>query len=266
MTRVKPLTVEALCRRLVIADSRCVEIESKHKVVPEDFPDIRKFLLKRKGIHHEKTVLFFDQFLDTPQMDILRLGASLRIRYKGNGARVYLQYKGPGFKSQGLLYRSEFSTKRLRHVLMEESRHDIVHFADTSLRDILAHHVDPVMGRAMREHLGAKVVSRISSGPILSVYQKEKFLIKSGKILLEPSLDRIFAFHIGPKGPHPLSSFCEYENEIKSLNGDLREKLKRVEDVLEFDAMLGKKFDLRPEPLDKYHRSASFFLPRKRQR
>ena len=65
------------------------------------------------------------------------LGASLRLRYRRNGANVYLQYKGPGFLRRGLLFRSEFSTERLRDVTMEESHHDIVHFTDTTVQDIL---------------------------------------------------------------------------------------------------------------------------------
>jgi len=252
--------VESICRRLRIDDDRQVEIESKWRVLPEDFPEMRRFLFKLKGIRHDKTSLFFDQFLDTPRSDLLRRGASLRVRYKRNGSRVYLQYKGPGFKRGNLLYRSEFSTERLTRFLREESHHDVIHFTNASVRSILARHAEPSMARAMEEHLGARVVSAISACPILSIYQKEKFLVKSGSSFLEPSLDRIFAFHIDRKGVHPLSTFCEYENEIKSADGNLEPKLKRVEDLLRFDKKLSRRFRLRPEPLDKYHRCASSFL------
>lgn len=255
--------IDAICRRLAIDDWRYVEIESKRRVVPEDVEGMRRFLLKRKGVHAGKPAFFFDQFLDTPGMELFRLGASLRLRYKKDGARVYLQYKGPGFHKDGLLYRSEFSTERLRNVLMEESHHDIVHFADTSVRQILSLHAEPAMARAMRRHLGAAVISRISSGPIVCTYQKEKFLVEFGTVFLEPSLDRVFAFHIGRRGPHPLSTFCEYENEIKALGGNLEAKLERIEDLVKFDAALSREFGFHPEPLDKYHRCASFFLPKR---
>lgn len=256
--------IDSICRKLSIDDWRFVEIESKHRVVPEQVEDIRKFLLKRKKVKPEKSAFFFDQFLDTPEMDLFHLGASLRLRYKKEGQSVYLQYKGPGFHKDGLLYRSEFSTERLRNVLMEESHHDIVHFSDTSVRQMLALHASPAMSRAMREHLGSRVIARLSAGHILCTYQKEKFLVELGTAFLEPSLDRVFAFHIGKKGPHPLSTFCEYENEVKALGGSLEAKLERLDDLIEFDAALAREFNLPPEPLDKYHRCASFFLPRGR--
>ncbi len=253
--------IEGICRRLGIDDWRFVEIESKRRVVPEELEELRKFLFKKKRVKLEKASFFFDQFLDTPKMDLLRLGASLRLRYKKEGSCVYLQYKGPGFRKDGLLYRSEFSTERLRNVLMEESHHDIVHFSDASVSRILALHAPPAMARAMRRHLGAPALARISAGPILCAYQKEKFLVEYGPVFLEPSLDRVFAFHIGRKGPHPLSTFCEYENEVKALGGSLEAKLERIEDLIEFDGALSREFDIPPEPLDKYHRCASFFLP-----
>ena len=251
---------DQICRRLGIEDWKYVEVESKHRVRPEDVKDIRKFLLKRKKVQVEKSSFFFDQFLDTPNMDVFRAGASLRLRYKKGGSSVYLQYKGPGFHRNGMLFRSEFSTERLKHVLMEESRHDIVKFSRTSVRDILDNHAEPAMARAMRLHLGKSVIARINVGPILSIYQKEKFLVELGNAFLEPSLDRIFAFHIGKTGPHPLSTFCEFENEIKSPGGSLEAKLAHVDELTDFNAALGREFSLRREPLDKYHRCQSFFL------
>lgn len=257
--------IDGICRRLGIEDYRFVEIEGKKRVLPEDAKDIQKFLHKRKKVLHQKATFFFDQFLDTPRMELFHLGASLRLRYKRGGANVYLQYKGPGFRSKGLLYRSEFSTERLLHVLREESRHDIVHFSDTSVREILTDHAEPAMGRAMKRHLGAGVVARVTSSPILCIYQKEKFLVELGSAFLEPSLDRVYAFHISSKGVHPLSTFCEYENEIKAVGGSLESKLDHLDDLLEFDEEMADRFDLRPEPLDKYHRCASFFLPKSRR-
>jgi hypothetical protein len=250
-----------ICRRLRIDNSRFVEIEAKKRIVPEQVKDLRKYLLKRKKVQLEKTVTFFDQFLDTPQMDLARLGASLRLRYRQNASRVYLQYKGPGFSQDGLLFRSEFSGPRLGHLLMEESHHDVIHFTRTSVKDLLTRHVPAPMVGAMRRHLGAAVVSRISIGPVISLYQKDKFIVRLGKAFLEPSIDRVFAFHINKSGLHPLSTFCEYENEIKTHDGSLSGKLKRIRDLLKFDAKLCEEFDLRHEPLDKYHRCISIFLP-----
>jgi hypothetical protein len=252
------VSAEAICRRLAIDDGHFVEIESKRRVVPEEVKDLREFLLKRKRVKHDKSAFFFDQYLDTPRMDLFRRGASLRLRYKKDGLYVYLQYKGPGFREDGLLYRSEFSTERLRDVLREESHHDIVHFSHTSVRKILDRHASPAMTRAMTDHLGARLIARITESPILCAYQKEKFLVEMGTVFLEPSLDRVFAFHIGRRGPMPLSTFCEYENEIKALGESLESKLKHIDDLIEFDRELLRRFDVPAEPLDKYHRCASF--------
>lgn len=258
--------VLAICRRLQTTDPRFIEIEAKKRVDPDEAKNLRKHLLKLKNVEHEKRVIFFDQFLDTPDLKLLKLGASLRLRYKGDGSHVYLQYKGPGFHENGLLYRSEFSSKRLEHVVREESHHDIVHFNDTSVREILSTRVEPAMAAAMGRHLGQGVISRINRAPILGVYQKDKFIVDLGKAFLEPSLDRLFAFHITPTGIHALSTFWEYENEIKTEREGLEEKLEHIDDLLAFDRRLARRFDLRPERLDKYHRCASFLLPLSRRR
>ncbi len=245
--------------RLRIADFRFVEIESKRRVVPEEAADLRRFLLSRKKVRHEKATFFFDQFLDTPDMGLFKAGASLRLRYKREGTAVYLQYKGPGFTRGGVLYRSEFRSDRLTHVLKEESHHDIIQFNETSVAAILARHADAPIAVAMRRHLGDGLVRRITTGPILSMYQKDKFTVDLGDVFLEPSLDRVFAFHVGRSGVHPLSTFCEYENEVKAHRGYEDEKLGHIDDLLEFDERLAESFELRHEPLDKYHRCASFF-------
>jgi hypothetical protein len=257
-------SIDALCRRLDIDDGRCVEIESKRRVQPGDVEKIRRWLLARKRVRHDRAAFFFDQYLDTPAMDLFRLGASLRLRYKKDGLNVYLQYKGPGFRKDGLLFRSEFSTERLRDVPREESRHDTVHFSHTSVRRILERHAPPAMARAMQAHLGSRTIARITASPLLCAYQKEKFLAPLGTVFLEPSLDRVFAFHIGGGGILPLSTFCEYENEIKALGESLEAKVRKIDVLLEFDAALGRRFDAPPEPHDKYHRCASFLVPRRR--
>lgn len=252
--------IEKICARLQIDDRRNVEIESKKRVLPKDVKKLKDYLLNRKGVHHVKKRVFFDQFLDTPGLALLKSHSSLRLRYKGDGSQVYLQYKGPGFHRDGLLYRSEFSSQQLEHVVREESHHDMVHFNDTSVRKILASHADPSMARAMRLHLGDKIISKITTGPILCLYQKDKFVVDLGSAFLEPSLDRLFAFHINRSGLHSLSTFCEYENEIKAEKGALKDKLEHLDDLIKFDKEISKRFDLRPERLDKYHRCASCFM------
>lgn len=248
-----------LIRKLAIDDLRFVEIECKKRVLPEEAAELKDWLLDRKGVKHQKSAYFFDQFLDTPSYDLLKAGASLRLRYKRNGTAVYLQYKGPGFVKDGLLYRSEFSSGRLDRLVREESHHDIVHFSDTSVAEILNSHARLEMGAAMRRHLGASMVRRITSGPILALYHKEKFEVDLGSAFLEPSLDRVSAFHIAKKGLHSLSTFCEFENEIKAGGGSLEAKFDHMAEMLKFNAAVAKRFDLRREPLDKYHRCASFF-------
>lgn len=249
-----------LFRKLAIDDLHFVEIECKKRVAPEEAGDLRDWLNDRKGVKHLKTAFFFDQFLDTPSFDLLKKGASLRLRYKKNGTAVYLQYKGPGFTKDGMLYRSEFASRRLDKLVREESHHDIVKFTDFSVDAILRDHADPEMGQAMRRHLGARTVRRITSGPIIALYQKEKFEVKLGSAFLEPSLDRVSAFYIAKRGLHALSTFCEFENEIKAEGGSLEDKLDHLDEMLDFNRAVEKRFDLRREPLDKYHRCASFFL------
>lgn len=249
-----------ICERLMIDDFHFVEIESKKRVLPTVARDLRKHLMKKKKVKHVKSAFFFDQFLDTPRMDLFKKGASLRLRYKRNGSKVYLQYKGPGFIENELLYRSEFSSRHLSHFLLEESHHDVIHFSKTSVGKILKHHLDKRMRVAMARHLGASTLAQISVGPIIAIYQKEKFSVNLGAAFLEPSIDHIFAFHINKAGLHPLSTFWEFENEIKASGRSLNEKLVHIPDLLEFNAELRDEFDLKTEPLDKYHRCTSIFL------
>ncbi len=249
-----------LFRKLAIDDLHFVEIECKKRVQPEEAADLRDWLGNRKGVKHLKSAFFFDQFLDTPSFDLLKKGASLRLRYKKNGTAVYLQYKGPGFTKDGMLYRSEFASERLDKLVREESHHDIVKFSNFSVDAILKDHASEDMGKAMRRHLGARTVRRITSGPIIALYQKEKYEVKLGSAFLEPSLDRVSAFYIAKRGLHALSTFCEFENEIKAEGGSLEDKLDHLDEMLDFNKAVDKKFKLRREPLDKYHRCASFFL------
>ncbi|MDE2238195.1 MAG: CYTH domain-containing protein, partial [Elusimicrobia bacterium] len=203
----------ALCWRLGIGDPRYIEIESKWRIASERIKRLHRHLEDLKGVRHEKRVTFFDQYLDTGSLDLLRLGASLRLRYRKNGTEVYLQYKGPGFRRDGLLYRSEFSSPRLDSLVREESHHDLVRFTETSVREILHRHVEPAMAEAMRRHLGNRLIDSIDSGPLICQYQKDKFSVELDGGHLEPSIDRVSVFHVARVGPHALSTFHEYENE-----------------------------------------------------
>jgi hypothetical protein len=140
----------------------------------------------------------------------------------------------------------------------------MIHFTRTSIQSIISRQLGRDMIKAMKNHLGETVLKRISTGPIICVYQKEKFKISMGQAFLEPSLDRIFAFQINKFGLHPLSTFWEYENEIKAKGNSLESKIDHLPDLLDFDEKLSQKFDLKPEPLDKYHRCTSIFLPKSR--
>ena len=166
------------------------------------------------------------------------------------------------FTKDGLLYRSEFSSEKLAGVFLEESHHDIVHFTDTTVAKILRKQVSPEMAEAMRRHLGTRTVHRLTNASIIALYQKEKFEVDLGSAFLEPSLDKVYAFHIAKRGLHPLSTFCEFENEIKAGDGSLEAKLEHMDELLSFNAAVDRKFHLRREPLDKYHRCASFFSKR----
>jgi len=251
---------DELYSALKIDDLRFVEIESKKRVLPGQVKALKKFIANSKKTRHIKTTYFFDQFLDTPKMDLFRLGASLRLRFKKGGDRVYLQYKGPGFLEDTLLFRSEFSTRSLKGMAREESHHDVIHFTRTSIHQILKKYADKGMIRTMKRHLGPRILSQISSAPIISQYQKDKYSVDLGKAFLEPSVDRVSAFYITRNGPYPLSTFYEYENEIKAEGNSLAAKLSRINSLLKFDRKVVKKFRLKTEKLDKYHRCASIFF------
>jgi hypothetical protein len=253
-------TDASLCWELGIGDPRFIEIESKWRVEPDAVKRLRKHLDSMKGVRHEKRATFFDQYLDTPELDLLRLGASLRLRYRKNGSQVYLQYKGPGFRRQGLLFRSEFASRRLDQLVREESHHDVVRFTETSVREILHGQSDPAMAEAMRRHLGNALIDRIDTGHLICQYTKDKYSVELDGGFLEPSLDRVSVFHVNRRGPHTLSNFWEYENEAKADGGELALKLALLPDLKAFDAALAKRFDLKPEKLDKYRRCASCFL------
>lgn len=145
-------------------------------------------------------------------------------------------------------------------MVSEESHHDVIRFSEVSLRQIINRHVSPEMRTALERHLGAGTLKRLTSSPIVCSYQKDKFVVDLGSAFLEPSLDRIFAFHISGRGLFSASTFWEYENEIKSDHEGLENKLDHIDELLDFDKALSRKFSLKTERLDKYHRCASCFL------
>jgi hypothetical protein len=252
-----PLDADTLCRRLRIGDPGLVEVESKFRLPPREARAILDRLAGLRGVRPAGTKVFCDQFLDTPDRRLLRAGASLRLRCKGDGARVYLQYKGPGFHAGGLLVRSEYSSGRLRGVVLEAGAGEAVRFFAPSARDILARHAPPEMADAMRRHLGPRILPRITEAVVFVVYRKEKFIVDLGGPCLEPSVDRLFAVRLRGAGFQPLSAFWEYENEIKAPDHDLETKLAHLPDLLRFDRALARRFGLRPSRLDKYHRCAA---------
>ncbi|MBI2070720.1 MAG: CYTH domain-containing protein [Elusimicrobia bacterium] len=256
------MQIEGICRRLRIDDPRFIEIETKRRIAEKDLKDVKEFLLGRKRVKHVKAATFFDQFLDTPSLELLKRGASLRVRYKNNGSNVYLQYKGPGYHHQGILYRSQFSSGKLDHLPKPSAADGMVRLIRITLPGILKTGIPLAMKWAMRRHLGRGVVGRISRGPILCVYHKDKFEVKLGEAFLEPSIDRVHAFHVNGAGLHALASFCEYENEVKAKDDDLEVKLDHLDKLLDFDRTVIRRFRLRAEHMDKYHRCASGYSRR----
>lgn len=252
--------VSFICHKLRVSDPAKIEIEAKKKLSPDAAQSLKKYLSGKKGVKHIKSAVFMDQFIDTPELDIFHSGASLRIRYKGDGSNVYLQYKGHGFSHKGLLFRSEFSSGKIKSLVKEESHHDIIHFPESKFRDILTKFIPRDMRDVISKHFSSSVIARIKIAPVISLYRKEKYLVQLGKCALEPSLDHISAFHINRDSFHSVSNFWEYENEVKSEDNDLASKMAKVDELLQFDSELSKKFKLQPEAMDKYHRILSCFV------
>ncbi|MCL2484522.1 MAG: CYTH domain-containing protein [Endomicrobia bacterium] len=253
------LQIKRICDSLQIKDERFIEIERKRKLKFEDFKELRNFLTE-KSSSHEKTVSFFDQYLDTEDMAIAKKGASLRIRYKQDGAKVYVQYKGPGFLQKGILFRSEFNSGKLPEVVLKESHNHFVRFDEKNIRSIMFNHLPEEMFGAMEKHLGHEILSKISTGNLICFYKKEKFIVNRDNIMLEPSIDKICTFYVRGESIYPMATFCEYENEIKAEENSLEEKLNNLHHLVKFDAAVVSKFRLKAETKDKYHRCLSFFI------
>jgi len=253
------IDVDYICDRLAIKDSRDVEIESKRRILRKDFDRIRNFLIKEMHVEPKGTKVFFDQFLDTPQYDFLKKGASLRLRYKNDCSYIYLQYKGPGFSYGNMLFRSEFSYSD-HHLILKESKNEFIRFTTTKIQAILYSRKNSKMREAMLIHFGKKIVRNISHCPIMTQYSKEKFECHNKKSLLEPSLDRCFTFFMGKDGIHPIGVFCEMETEIKADKRSLEQKLEDLDSLFDFDSHVANKFKLSPERIDKYQRCTRFFL------
>ena len=69
-----------ICQRLKIDNFHDVEIEAKKRIRPTQVKALKKYLMKKKKVQHVKSAFFFDQFLDTPTMELARLSMSLRLR------------------------------------------------------------------------------------------------------------------------------------------------------------------------------------------
>ncbi|NLH38864.1 MAG: CYTH domain-containing protein [Elusimicrobia bacterium] len=253
-------TIQYICHKLRVDDQSKVEIETKKRLTSTSATSLKKYLDKKDQVKHIKSTTFIDQFLDTPEFDLFYSGASLRIRYKGYGSNVYLQYKGHGFLHKGILFRSEFSSGSIKELVIEESHHDIIHFVGIDLKHIMKNYLPKEMSSVMIDHIGPSIINRIKTAPIICFYHKEKYIIKFGNVSLEPSLDHISAFHINKDTFHSLSNFWEYENEIKSKDKDLKNKILNINKILKFDSTLSKKFLMQTEVMDKYHRVLSCFM------
>ena len=251
--------IKKICSSLRIKDDRFIEIERKRKLRLEDFKELRDFLTKNSS-SHEKTASFFDQYLDTKDTAIAKKGASLRIRYKQDGGKVYVQYKGPGFLHKGILFRSEFNSGKLPGVVLKASHKRFVRFNEQNLRAIMFNHLPEEMSEAMKTHLGPKILSKISVGNLICFYKKEKFIVNRSSIILEPSLDKICSFYVRGECIYPMATFCEYENEIKAESNSLEDKLKNLHHLVKFDERVISNFALPAESKDKYHRCLSFFI------
>jgi hypothetical protein len=251
--------VADICRKLDIDNERFVEIETKQQLKLRHYKAVRQ-LVEKLGAKHKRSASFFDQYLDTPGLMICKKGASLRIRYKQHGTKVYIQYKGPGFIKDGILFRSEFNSGRIDDVVLEESSSHIVHFNEKTIRAILLNHIPDEMAAVMRRHVGEKILSHISVGHLICAYSKDKFALKRKNVLLEPSLDTVYSFYVARQRIHPMSIFCEYENEIKAVDNALGDKLKSLNELLDFNRKITSRFPLPQENKDKYHRCMSYFI------
>jgi len=250
--------VAEICRKLGITDEKFIEIELKRRLHFAKYDKLREFL-KKNSFSSAQPVSFFDQYLDTKDLAMSQKGVSLRIRYKQDGAKVYIQYKGPGFLRNNILFRSEFNSGKLPNIVLKEHHNNFVHFNEKNVQDIILNHLPDEMAAALRDHLGAKILGKISVGNLICFYKKEKFLVKKGKIYLEPSLDKIYSFYVRGERIYPMATFSEYENEIKAENNSLEGKLDNLPFLLKFDRMIASKFGLPPERQDKYHRCLSLF-------
>lgn len=252
--------IDKICDRLKINDERFIEIEIKRQLNLKMYGKVRQFIVNL-GAKHKRSVSFFDQYIDTPDLLIFKKGASLRIRYKQHGTKIYIQYKGPGFLKNGILYRSEFNSGRIDDVVLDESNSShMVRFNEKNINSIVLNHIPADMATAMRRHLGNKILSDISVGHLICSYSKDKFLFERKNVILEPSLDTVYSFHIAKQRIHPMSIFCEYENEIKAEDNSLEAKLKNLPELLSFNKKITSEFYLPLERKDKYHRCMSFFI------
>jgi|CXWL01.1.fsa_nt_gi hypothetical protein len=252
------MTSSELCRLLSVVDHRCVEVESKWRLPADAAKPLMRRLFELKGVEHEKSTTFLDQYLDTSDLRLLRGGASLRLRYRKSGAQVYLQYKGPGMRSDALHFRPEYRSENLDGLALEDTGDNLLRFEQPSVADILRTKAPAEMIEAMRRDLGHASVYSIDFASILCQYSKDVFRVELENVWLSPSIDRLCVFRLDRRGPLAMSTFGEYENEVRA--GSLDAKLAALPALRAFDAALAAEFGLTPEPLDKYGRCASGLL------
>jgi len=252
------MTPVELCRSLGVEDHRLVEIESKWRLSAATAKSLRGFLKQLEGVEHVKRSTFFDQYLDTSDLRLLRADASLRLRYRKSGGQVYLQYKGPGVRRGAVHYRSEYRSDRLDHLVLDQSQSELLSFERASVPVLLETHSEPEMLAAMRRDLGDAVVRAIDRATVLCQYQKDVFRVELAQASLAPSIDRLCVFRLDGAGPFAMSPLWEYENQAAATG--LSDKLAAVPAMNEFDAQLASDFDLTHEPLDKYRRCAGGML------
>jgi hypothetical protein len=257
-SQAEDMTPAELCRVLSVEDHRLVEIESKWRLSAPVAKSLRGFLKELDGVEHVKRSTFFDQYLDTPDLRLLRADASLRLRYRKSGGQAYLQYKGPGVRRGAVHYRSEYRSDRLDH-LVHQGQSELLAFERLPVLELLETHAEPEMLAAMRRDLGEPAVRSIARGTVLCQYQKDVYRVELGSASLAPSVDRLCVFRLDGAGPFAMSTFWEYENQAAATG--LADKLAAVPAMDEFDAQLAADFDLTPEPLDKYRRCAGGLLP-----
>ena len=255
-SREAAAAMDRIVRRLGVRDSRSIEMESKWRVPPGRSNEVFRHLLKRDSLRYIGSRVFHDRFLDTPSLDLLGRGASLRLRYKRDGTKACLQYKGPGFRKDGVLFRPEFSSGDLAGFSSGGGCQRRMLLRADAVRRLLSARRGGELLRHLRRDMGGAVVGRIGPLDLVCTYHKEKFGFAIRGHSFEPSLDRIVVVRTSGAGAPVVSVLCEFENEIRPARADDAGRLEMVAAMGKFDRALAGRFGLRAERRDKYGRCA----------